>query len=109
LGRVGPICKKSCSGWKINLGILSRKVKEVDATLVPPEAKNNNNNNNYFPTFDYEGYNKMTKASHWWAGNTSSGTGGKQSIQEVDKKREENVVVVERDDCVQWTAVDDNV
>ena len=56
------------------------------------------NNNNYFPTFDYEGYKKMTKASHWWAGNTSSGFVGKLSTQKAEKKREEDVV--ERDELV---------
>ena len=71
------------------------------------QEEKNNNNNNYFPTFDYDGYNKIVKASHWWAGNpASSGIGGKQ---EVLKNREENVVVVERDELSKWTPLDNRV
>jgi hypothetical protein len=74
------------------------KNDEIKQSSHFQKAKNNINNNNnsninYFPTFDYDGYNKMTKASHWWAGNTTSGCGEKQCQplcgQEVDNKRDD--------------------
>ena len=41
---------------------------------IHQDAKNNfkkSHNNNYFPAFDYDRFNKLTKTTAWWPSNTS--------------------------------------